>query len=53
MGKRYRRYFIREYKYQLELVQVSVQEYEIEQTGEKKYSANLIIRIFIINLQVS
>lgn len=32
--------FIREYKYQLELVQVSVQEYEIEQTGEKKYSAN-------------
>ena len=32
--------FIREYKYQLELVQVSVQEYEIEETGEKEYSAS-------------
>lgn len=32
--------FIREYKYPLELVQASVQEYEIEETGEKKYSAN-------------
>lgn len=32
--------FIREYKYPLELVQVSVQEYEIEETGEKIYSAN-------------
>lgn len=31
--------FIREYKYPLELVQASVQEYEIEETGEKKYSA--------------
>lgn len=32
--------FIREYKYPLELVQASVQEYEIEETGEKKYSAS-------------
>lgn len=32
--------FIREYKYPLELVQASIQEYEIEETGEKKYSAN-------------
>lgn len=31
--------FIREYKYPLELVEASIQEYEIEQTGEKKYSA--------------
>lgn len=31
--------FIREYKYPLELVQASIQEYEVEQTGEKKYSA--------------
>ena len=31
--------FIREYKYPLELVQAFVQEYEIEETGEKKYSA--------------
>ena len=40
MGEGYRRYFIREYKYPLELVQASVQEYEIEETGEKKYSAS-------------
>lgn len=32
--------FIREYKYPLEIVQASVQEYEIEETGEKKYSAS-------------
>ncbi len=32
--------FIQEYKYSLKIVEVSIQEYEIEDTGKKKYSAS-------------